>query len=222
MKIYIVYKGATSSVEDCLRVVGHEVSTGSIASNYRGVLNDSGIDVVIFDTVDGVVDESDVNIVKNIQQKTSVPILLVISGGVDSIYRESMFNVGVDGCVQSPFMEEELFARLNILSRKKGRRIFTGTIIEAGGVVVDLHAHEVAKAREKINLTRIEYGILLHLFLHPQKIVPLNELRYCVGEVRGAPSAVSMHMMNLRRKLGGNSIIRTIPRYGVTIAGHNV
>lgn len=174
-------------------------------------------DIIIFDVISGKGEVGDYSFIKRI--KTATPILLATNNNEASLYREKMLDAGVDGCIQTPFLKEELILRLTKLVNKKGERLFSGTNIESSGVVMNLRDHVVMVEGEIVSFTKTEYSILLHLFLHKDRIVSNKELSLYLGEeIKKDSLALNIHIFNLRKKIKDPHLIKTVPRYGFTIS----
>jgi DNA-binding response OmpR family regulator len=176
-------------------------------------------DIVILDFTQDSGVHDDVALVKGIQSVTRVPLFLALRRDVEAEYRERMFNSGVDGCIQAPFLREELHARLSILIRRRDALLFTGTVVRAGDVRLNMATHEVVQEGRTLDLTKTEYSILLHLLLHKYSVVHPEELNFYIRkEKEGQSSAVNVHILNIRKKMGGEGIIRTVPHYGFLVS----
>ncbi|MCF7857568.1 MAG: winged helix-turn-helix domain-containing protein [Candidatus Pacebacteria bacterium] len=215
MRICILYKGGGSLVEKYMPAANYIFHKVSFLDDYQTQLKAFRADIVILDITQSKGDKDDVYVVEQIQQLVKVPIFLIVGKNEEATYRGLMLDAGVDGCVQVPFMKEELFARLKNLVQKNLERLFRGTVVESRGVHMDIRTHEVEVGGKKLNLTKTEYGILFHLFLHRQSVVNANELRmYINDEIQDYSAALNVHILNLRRKLGRKEVIRTIPHCG--------
>jgi DNA-binding response OmpR family regulator len=215
MNVCIVYKGDASFVWKYFAHADGVCAEMMSIDAYRVRVSETQFDIVIFDVVYAKGNECDVETIAEIRHVTSVPIFLIVGNNEDASYREMMFNAGIDGCIQVPFLKDELFARLKILIKKEKKPLFTGTVVHTHGVCMDIRTHHVVLKGKKLNLTKIEYSILFHLFLHKQSVVSVDELSlYIHSEVGDYPSVLNVHILNLRRKVGKLKIIRTVSQYG--------
>lgn len=190
------------------------LSSGTLES----IINHS-IDVVIFDCVTWAGELTDVDYVKEVRRIIpSIPILLVTSKEEHASYRELMLDGGVDGCLQVPFLTEELRLRVLKLASKKNTLLFSGTRITSEKVTVDVRNHVVTQCGEQVHLTRTEYSILLHLFFHKNLLVETKELLLYLPGTNEDSLALHIHMFNLRRKIKHPNLIKTIPMYGFTVS----
>ncbi len=176
------------------------------------------VDVIIIDTPSDIDFLSDIATVLTIRGITGAPLVLVSGERVSSLYREAMLNAGVDVCVQSPFLVEELVVRIRSLLKKKRDPLYAGTTITYKDISVDLHSHKVTKKGKIIHLTKTETSLLEHLLLKKNIPVATKELERCMlSKSEKISSVLRVHLSHLRRKLGSKEFIRSIPYYGFTI-----
>ncbi len=196
-----------------------DVTVIELREDYLDRLVESDADVIMLDFLsDGMVREDDDILVKGIRSVSRTPLFLVLTEHAGASYREKMFDSGVDGCIQAPFMKEELFARLSILG-KKSSLLFTGTTIHARGVYMNLTSHNVSYEGKTLSLTKTEYGILFHLLLNKCSVVRTRELDLYIQNGKSShSSAVNVHILNIRKKLGSGNVIRTVPHHGFLVS----
>lgn len=179
----------------------------------------NNVDVILLDVISMSDYETDSLFLENIiKGNWNIPVLLATQSNETSKYREKMLDKGVDSCIQLPFLREELFIRLDKLLQKKETLLFSGTKIDANHVEMDIREHTVKTEGEEISLTKTEYGILFHLFLHKNTIVSTKDLSLCLDNQNNIDShALNIHIFNLRRKIKNMGIIRTVPLYGFMV-----
>lgn len=224
MNICLIHKGKrnTSGVEKYLSDLSCRVEEIPLIESGFDVLRNCKMDVIIFDVMNHQGDDNDFLLLKKIQEITkSIPILLATNANESSRYRENMLDGGVDGCIQAPFLQEELHLRLEKLAKKRDTLLFSGTNVSASDVQMDIRSHVVQKNGKEISLTKTEHSILFHLFLHKDTLVSSNQLSECLEyEIQEKSSAVNIHILNIRRKLSDFSLIKTVPHYGFSVSDH--
>ena len=115
MKVCCIYKGKANQSElgTFLKAPLCEVKVIELIDETLEVLVESSPDVIVFDVTTSRGEEADVALLSKIQSLTkTVPILLATNNSESSKYRELMLDGGVDGCIQMPFLPEELVLRL--------------------------------------------------------------------------------------------------------------
>ncbi len=83
---------------------------------------------------------------------------LVLSGAADLEARVDMLQAGADDFLTKPFDSRELIARLNAIQRRAWRR--PPSLIEIGGLTVDMDGQCARVDGTEIPLTAKEYGVL--------------------------------------------------------------
>ena len=91
-------------------------------------------------------------------------------------------------------------------------------LIRSGELEIDLNGHRALRAGETLNLTRIEFNLLVTLAQHPGQTFSRAQLLDRLHGVTydGFDRSVDAHIKNLRRKLEPDP---AEPRYILTIYG---
>lgn len=222
MNICLIHKekNDSSDLVSYLRSSHHVLREVFLQEEELETLARSMVDVIVLDVSSHKGESSDLLFLKKLQDITrTIPVLLVTHATESALYRESMLNAGVDGSIQFPFLKEELFLRLEKLVTKKDTLLFKGTTVITHDVSVNMFNHVVEKKGQELSLTKTEYRILLHLFLHKNALVTTTELSECLSlEPKEDSLSLSIHIYNLRKKIQDCSLIRTIPLYGFTVS----
>jgi DNA-binding response OmpR family regulator len=145
---------------------------------------------------------------------SSVPVLMLTARGED-VDRIVGLEIGADDYLPKPFNPRELVARIHaILRRVVPRGTATGAAqdssvpeqIEVGDVSVDTGMRLVRRAGEPVELTNVEYEILVMLLSSAGRVVTREELvRSALGrELSVFDRSIDMHISHLRKKLGHN------------------
>jgi len=103
--------------------------------------------------------------------RSAVPILMLTAR--DALHdRLTGFDAGADDYLPKPFAFEEVRARLRAITRRAG----TGAPPEddrlvVGDLVLDLRAHEAARAGRTLALAPKEFALLEYLMRHPGQVL---------------------------------------------------
>jgi two-component system OmpR family response regulator len=150
-----------------------------------------------------------------------VPILMLTARG-DEADRVVGLELGADDYVAKPFSPRELLARLRAVLR----RVQPGAIGErltASGIVIDVGARSVAVEGAAIELTGLEFDLLVALVRRAGRVVPRNALLAEAGrdDVSVSERTIDVHVSKLRKKLGDDPAsprrIRTVRGIGYVV-----
>ena len=146
-----------------------------------------------------------------LREEYNVPIILLTAKS-DKVLG---LNVGADDYITKPFNPIEVLARV----RSQLRRYTTLGGMEQkpsklviGSIVLDDEAKTVTVDGDPVNLTPIEYNILLLLMRHPGRVYSSAQIYEQVWNEAafGSEGAVAVHIRHLREKLEINP---SEPRY---------
>ena len=143
---------------------------------------------------------------------TGIPVIF-ISAKTTVADRVKGLHLGACDYIVKPFAPEELLARVENVLRLSGRG---QALLQAGDVTVDVGTRQVKKAGQEVALTPTEYHLLLVL-LHNKNIALYRDTLYERVWRRDAEldtRTLDIHIHRLRKKLGWQQMIRTIPRVG--------
>ena len=163
---------------------------------------------------------------------SSVPVLMLTARGED-VDRIVGLEIGADDYLPKPFNPRELVARIHAILRRVERRgAGVGASqesraperMEVGDVEVDTGTRVVRRAGDTVELTNVEYEILVMLLTSAGRVVTREDLvRTVLGrEMSVFDRSIDMHISHLRKKLGhragGAERIRTVRGVGYIYA----
>ena len=141
---------------------------------------------------------------------------LVLTAKDDEDIISSSLDSGIEDYIIKPFRSKELLARINkILKRNKDNEIIT-----VGNVSVDTEAGRVFVDNKEINLTSLEYRILLLLFQNLNRIVTRDILIDRIWDITHKyveDNTLTVYIKRIREKLGNDDIIKTIKGIGYRV-----
>jgi DNA-binding response OmpR family regulator len=159
---------------------------------------------------------------KRIRQKSKIPIIMLTAKG-DETDRVVGLEIGADDYVAKPFSPRELLARLRAVLRRASPDAVADRI-EVGLVAIDAPSREVRLAGKLVELTGIEFDILLALARRAGRVVPRESLLSDAGrsDVVVGERTVDVHISHLRQKLGDDprtpKLIKTVRGVGYILA----
>ena len=141
---------------------------------------------------------------------------LVLTAKDDEDIISSSLDSGIEDYIIKPFRSKELLARINkILKRNKDNEIIT-----VGNVSVDTEAGRVFVDNNEINLTSLEYRVLLLLFQNLNRIVTRDILIDRIWDITHKyveDNTLTVYIKRIREKLGNDDIIKTIKGIGYRV-----
>ncbi len=199
-------------------LVGQDVSLAHAPDGQAGItsLSEGGFDAVLLDVMMPGMDGLEV--LRKIRSNSTIPILMLTARG-DEADRVVGLELGADDYIAKPFSPRELLARLRAVLRRT-RPQLASERLSAGGVVVEVDSRSVQVEGSDVQLTGLEFDILVALMRRAGRVVPRSALLSEAGrhEIVGERT-VDVHISKLRKKLGAPDLIRTVRGVGYVLAG---
>lgn len=145
-------------------------------------------------------------------------IMLTARADVDDIVEG--LETGADDYITKPFSFEELFARIEALTRRKDERI--QNVVKLGDIKIDFNKKRVWKSGKELKLSSKEYGVLAYLINNKGAIISPEKLFEHVWneEANQFSKTLKVHINNLRKKIdskNSDSLIQTIRNQGYLV-----
>ena len=203
-----------------LTSAGYETSEATDGARAVEMLKEDGtVDLCIMDVM--MPNMSGIEATAKIRAFSSVPILFLTAKSFHSD-KEAAYTSGGDDYIVKPFAAKELLLKVEALTRRynfygeKESEAISGIRL-VGGVILDVEGRVVLKNGLPINMRDKEIDVLIYLAKNRGRAISSAELYEAVwGEMPLASSGnnVTVHILNLRRKLEDNSLspklIRTV------------
>lgn len=146
---------------------------------------------------------------------SSIPIIMLTAKGAE-IDRVLGFELGVDDYMVKPFSMRELILRIKAVLKRVD---FAPVELNhrAGDILLNVENHAVTIAGEAIELTAIEFKLLLYLIENKGKLLSRETLLTSVWDYNyaGDTRTVDTHVTRLRNKLGtAGAMIKTVRGFG--------
>jgi len=178
------------------------------------LLESSPVDAVLLDVMmpgmDGLA------VLRKIREKSDVPVIMLTAKG-DETDRVVGLELGADDYLPKPFSPRELLARLRAVVRRMQSRTIRQKLV-VSSVAVDLESRRVECSGQAVELTGLEFDVLVALMQRAGRVVARASLLELAGrsDVTVSDRTVDVHVSHLRKKLGDDPprLIRTIRGVG--------
>lgn len=174
-------------------------------------------DLVILDLM--LPDISGEEICRQIRTLEDTPIIMLTAKVEEESILEGL-NIGADDYITKPFSPRQLLARAKAVLRRAGSTGVSDKVLtfNQGDLMINIESHNVQKGGQEINLTPVEFEILLKFAKHPKKVFTREELiAFVLGEdYEGYDRTIDTHIKNLRQKIETNT---KDPQYVLTVYG---
>ena len=155
---------------------------------------------------------------KRIREKSRIPILMLTAKG-DETDRVVGLELGADDYIAKPFSPRELLARLRAVLRRSAPE---GTLekVVVGHIALDLEGRQATAHGQRVDLTALEFDLLVALAKRAGRVVPRDNLLAQAGrgDVVVGERTVDVHISHLRQKLGDDPksprLIKTVRGVG--------
>lgn len=152
---------------------------------------------------------------------SQVPVLMLTARDAIESRIEGL-DSGADDYLIKPFDFGELLARLRAVIRR-GRLPLTPSILEIGGLRIDLRARQASRSGRAIKLTAREFALLEFLALHSGEVVGRAAIAEHVWDApfESMSNVIDVMIQRLRRKIDdprGPSMIATRRGEGYMLA----
>ncbi|MDO4977427.1 MAG: response regulator transcription factor [Eubacteriales bacterium] len=197
-------------VKDFLRKNDYEVLEAEDGEQALDLFfEDKSIQLIICDIMMPKINGYEV--VKEIRNYSDIPIIMLTAKDTENDELLG-FDLGIDEYISKPFSPKILVARVEaILRRSNGPS--NSDLLTAGGISLDLSAHQVKVDGTTVELSFKEFE-LLHFFFLNQGVALSREVilnKVWNYDYYGDPRTIDTHVKKLRNKLGDKGdYIRTI------------
>lgn len=221
MKILIVEDDSTirSGLKYCLEYEQFEVREAALKSDIKNI---DDIDLILLDV--NLPDCSGFDLFKDLKKMKNIPIIFMTANDLE-VNIVMGLDMGADDYITKPFKTRELIARVKNALRKSNNY---NDKIKIGNVTIDLKQAKVFKNNQDVNLTAMEYKILLILATNPNKVFTRDNLLSLVWDVNSSfvyDNTLTVYIKRIREKIEDSirepKIILTVRGLGYKIGALN-
>lgn len=184
-----------------LQKAGMAVTPARDGAEALDFLGRQTFDLAVLDI--GMPEIDGLDVCRRLRRTSDVPILF-LSAHDEEIDRVLGLEIGGDDYVTKPFSPRELVARIKaILKRSGSRPPIAAESLRQGGLSLDPESHLALFDTTPIELTALEFAMLLTLMRRPRRVFSRDRI---LDAVYGTGTAVSdrtvdSHIRNIRSKL---------------------
>jgi DNA-binding response OmpR family regulator len=191
--------GIADFLERGLRAEGYSVISVGDGEAGAAVLEAEDVALVILDVMlpgkDGFAVLEEIR-----REDTTLPVLLLTARDQVSDKVQGL-NKGATDYVTKPFSFDELAARVRAHLRLPSQA--ETTVLEAGGVTLDLLERRVSRAGSEVSLSTREFDLLVYFMRHANQVLSREQILSAVWGYNHDPqtNVVDVYVGYLRRKL---------------------
>lgn len=162
-----------------------------------------GYDLIILDA--RLPDQNGFEVLRRAREEGVRTPVLMLTGLGDHEHKMRGFQVGADDYLTKPFETEELVARIDALLRREAQVEEEGGTFTVGGLRVDLDADEVTRNGTVVDLTDLEYKLLVYLLRRRGRTATREQILRDVWDLPAAVETrtIDRHVNALRDVMEG-------------------
>lgn len=191
----------------------------TITKNKRDTLNildKETFDVVLLDV--SLPDGNGFSICKYIKEKKNTPVIFLTAKDEEKDVVLG-FDLGAEDYIIKPFRNRELISRIKNVLRRNGN---IDNCLISGNVKIDIISGKAYKDEQEINLTKLEYKILVNLFTNKKRLITREEILNDIWDVAGNfvnDNTLTVYIKRIREKIGDKdgNIIETVRGLGYRV-----
>ena len=183
---------------------GYEVTVADDGLKALAEFDRNGADLVLLDLM--LPGASGTEVCRWLGAKSDVPIIMLTAKDSE-IDKVVGLELGADDYVTKPYSSRELLARVRaVLRRNVEAESFDESILEAGGVRIDVERHVVSVRGEELSMPLKEFELLEILVRNSGRVMTRGQLidRIWGEDYVGDTKTLDVHVKRLRAKVEEN------------------
>jgi DNA-binding response OmpR family regulator len=196
---------------------GYEVATAGNGREALLISREFGPDLIILDLMMPEMDGWE--FMRHLRREQDTPVIM-LTARVDENDRIAGLEMGADDYLTKPFSPRELMARVRAVLRRAQPAADAPAAerLRAGGLELDADAHAVRRDGQTLELTPMEFDLLLVLMRNPGRAFGRLELLERTQGLAydGYERTIDVHIKNLRKKIETDP---AHPQYVMTVFG---
>jgi two-component system phosphate regulon response regulator PhoB len=204
-----------------LRTAGHDVLAVGKGQEGLRLVRQERPDLVLLDLMLPDIPGTEVcRAIKDDLSTRLTPIIMLTAKG-EEIDRVVGFELGADDYVTKPFSMRELVLRIRATLRRNEVKAPESSVVDFGSLRMDRDAHRVWVQGEEVELTALEFKLLVTLYDRRNRVQSRGALLDHVWgmDTKIATRTVDAHVKRLREKIGAaRDYIETVRGVGYRFA----
>lgn len=196
---------------------GYEVRTAADGPAGMDLVREWEPDAIILDVMMPMI--SGIEMLPMLRRVTDAPVIMLSARGEVEVKVEGLSH-GADDYLSKPFEMSELLAHLDAKLRRP--HLENRNVLSYDDIAVNLDEHTVVRAGKRVDLSPLEYDLLVTLLRRPRRVFTRDELLDMVwGDDKDVgQNAVERYISYLRGKIDdgfNRQLIQTVRGAGYTI-----
>ena len=200
-----------------LEKAGYECTVAATGEKALEVLNDQPVDLIILDIMLPGMDGFGIcRAIKEKDKLKNLPIIMLTAKG-EEVDRIVGLELGADDYIVKPFSPRELVLRVKAILKRGKSEESKKDILAARDITVDIPKHKVTVKGKAIDLTQMEFKLLVTLMERRSRVQTRERLLSDVWDMDTGVDTrtIDTHVKRLREKLGkSGSLIETVRGLG--------
>lgn len=208
-------KHIVDNLTDYLEGEGFRVRSASGQTQALNLLEQEWFDLMLLDI--SLSDGNGFAVCSAVKALYQLPVIFLTASG-DEYSTVTGFEVGADDYIPKPFRPRELLMRIKNVLRRTGS---SGGLVRLGPVEVDTVRGTATKDGRDLNLSALEYRLLLMFLNHPGAVLTRNQLLEGIWDIAGDfvnDNTLTVYIKRLREKIEDNpqspTLIKTVRGLG--------
>jgi two-component system phosphate regulon response regulator PhoB len=204
-----------------LRLAGHDVVSAPRGHDGLRLVREQRPDLVLLDLMLPDLPGTEVcRAIKDDSATRPIPVMMLTAKG-EEIDRVVGFELGADDYLTKPFSVRELILRIRAILRRNDGKPPESAIVDFGRLRIDREAHRIWVEAVEIELTALEFKLLVTLYDRRNRVQSRGALLDHVWgmDTKISTRTVDAHVKRLREKIGSaRDYIETVRGVGYRFA----
>ncbi len=223
MKILVVEDDLSIAmgIEYSLGQEGYEVKVCGNVAEGKAYIENEVVDLCLLDLT--LPDGSGYELCKVAKENRDIPVIFLTACD-DEVNVVMGLDMGADDYVTKPFRIRELISRIKSVLRRHNKTDSTKSVFNYNNIRINTLEAKVYKNNKEVQLTALEYRLLLTFITHEGQALSRNQLLEGIWDIAGDfvnDNTVTVYIKRLRDKLeddpGNPTFITTIRGIGYKV-----